>query len=327
MATIYRVGRSWYIQWTEQGKRYRRSLGKISDDDARTVLQIEEARLTDRKLTGRKLKPHSSITLEQFAPDYLAWRASEYPASQARVTEAIKNHLIPAFGAIPMQDLTPWEIERFKTARRAEKAAPATIKKELDTLKAAFNKAVAWELIPAHRIASVSPPKALRSRPPRYYTKDELEAIYANATQYGALWRFMANTGIRRAEVLQARRRHIVDGVIRILSNEGSRTKSAKWRPVPLSPGALGALVGLGDDYLAPRIYPQSLSRAFKKDAGKIGGSIHCLRHTFCSHLVMAGIPLRTVQELAGHASYETTLRYAHLSKSHLQDAVMDLEI
>lgn len=327
MASIYRVGKKWYINWTEQGVRHRRSLGSISEDEARSALELEKARLTERKLTGKSLQFQSRLTLEQFAPEYLAWRSSEWPASQDRTREAYTNHIKAEFGHMVMTEISPYSVERWKNMRKSQKAAPATIKKELDVLKAMLNKAVEWELITSHRISRVSPPKSVRSKPPRYYTQDELKTIYDQSIKYGALWRFMANTGMRRSEILAARRSHIVDGVIRIMSTEANRTKSAKWRPVPLSPGALGALEGLGDDFLAPRMYPQSLSRAFKIDAGEIGGSIHCLRHTFCSHLVMAGVDLRTVQELAGHASYETTLKYAHLSKSHLKTAVSDLKI
>ena len=36
----------------------------------------------------------------------------------------------------------------------------------------------------------------------------------------------------------------------------------------------------------------------------------HTLRRTFCSHLAMRGVPVRTIQELAGHASITTMMRY-----------------
>jgi hypothetical protein len=51
----------------------------------------------------------------------------------------------------------------------------------------------------------------------------------------------------------------------------------------------------------------------------------HDTRHTFASRLVMAGVDLRTVQELLGHHSYEITLRYTHLSPRHQLDAVQRL--
>jgi len=76
-----------------------------------------------------------------------------------------------------------------------------------------------------------------------------------------------------------------------------------------------------------PRMAPGSLSRAFDRALERAGldGSLHCLRHTFCAHLVMAGVPLRTVQLLAGHAHFSTTEKYAHLAPGHLQDAVRGL--
>ena len=51
----------------------------------------------------------------------------------------------------------------------------------------------------------------------------------------------------------------------------------------------------------------------------------HCLRHTFCSHLAMRGVHAKAIQELAGHKSLTTTMRYMHLTPSALQDAIKKL--
>ncbi len=48
----------------------------------------------------------------------------------------------------------------------------------------------------------------------------------------------------------------------------------------------------------------------------------HDLRHTFASHLVMSGCDIRTVQQLMGHKTITMTMRYSHLSETHLKNAV-----
>jgi len=51
----------------------------------------------------------------------------------------------------------------------------------------------------------------------------------------------------------------------------------------------------------------------------------HDLRHTFGSRLAMAGVGLRTIQELMGHKTIQMTCRYAHLSPQHQLAAVEKL--
>ena len=53
--------------------------------------------------------------------------------------------------------------------------------------------------------------------------------------------------------------------------------------------------------------------------------SVHSLRHTFASQLVLAGVSLREIQELMGHQSFETTLQYAHLAEDHVKRQVLRL--
>jgi site-specific recombinase XerD len=51
-------------------------------------------------------------------------------------------------------------------------------------------------------------------------------------------------------------------------------------------------------------------------------GRLHVFRHTFASHLAMAGVPARTVQELARHTTLAVTMKYMHLSPSAKDDGI-----
>lgn len=52
----------------------------------------------------------------------------------------------------------------------------------------------------------------------------------------------------------------------------------------------------------------------------------HVFRHTFCSRLVQAGVPIEVVQKLAGHETLQMTMRYAKLAPRNLTSAISVLE-
>jgi site-specific recombinase XerD len=58
----------------------------------------------------------------------------------------------------------------------------------------------------------------------------------------------------------------------------------------------------------------------------RIGGQLHILRHTFCSHLAMKGVTPRVIQELAGHTTLAMTMRYMHLAPGFTDAAIRLLD-
>ncbi len=57
------------------------------------------------------------------------------------------------------------------------------------------------------------------------------------------------------------------------------------------------------------------------------GVGLHTFRHTFASHLAMAGADLVTLKELLGHSDLKTTLIYSHLSMPHIERTISLLKL
>ncbi|MGA9970807.1 MAG: site-specific integrase, partial [Candidatus Acidiferrales bacterium] len=110
------------------------------------------------------------------------------------------------------------------------------------------------------------------------------------------------------------------------------RSKNGTTRHVRLNRGALSALKTLQAQGNESKLVcggtntPRWWFDPAVKEAGLEGFTWHCLRHTFASRLVMAGVDIRTVQELLGHKTIAMTVRYSHLAPEHNLAAVERLD-
>lgn len=328
MATLKRRGESWQLNWSDSAGQHRISLGPVSRQQAEIQRKEKELEL----LTGRRYGI-SGIGFAAFAADYLIWYRQHWPSTYSRTEGILRRSLTPFFADYDLDAIRPQDVTRWITWRQSQGPKPATITKEARTLQALMNKASEWRVIDKQPLASYKPPPERTSKPPSFYTAAELERLYAASPNHHQIWRLLANTGLRRNEALYLELVHINGERVRVLSQEEQPTKSRKWRDVPLNPQALAAVEALREAsesaYLLPRVAPESLSRAYSVCArrAKLPGSVHTLRHTFISHLVMQAVDLGTVQKLAGHASITTTMRYAHLLPGQALAAVQRIAL
>jgi site-specific recombinase XerD len=109
--------------------------------------------------------------------------------------------------------------------------------------------------------------------------------------------------------------------------------KGRKDRLVPLSVQLLDVLRSYWREHRPRRwlfagrdperaMCPNTVQRACQKVVRRAGFtkrvSIHTLRHCFATHLLEAGVDLRSLQTMMGHTSLQTTARYLHVSNRHL---------
>lgn len=211
-------------------------------------------------------------------------------------------------------DELPDVAESLKAAGLKAGAAPATINRYLSILRRLGNLAVKWGWTDkplGQRVELLSG----ETQRHRYLTGAEVDALVKACAdpEVADLILFAALTGLRRSEILRLTPAMIRDGHALL----DARTKSGKPRAVPLPPQA----AGIAQARLPWRVTIPVLRDRFARarvDSGLRDVRFHDLRHTYASWLAQDGASMAMIRDLLGHASMQTTSRYAHLGRQDL---------
>jgi integrase len=326
MATIEwrtgKRGRYAYLNWSDNEGQHRTSLGAISEHEAETRRLFKEL----EQRTGRPILSVAPL-VGMVAVAYLEWHKDQYPDSHYRTKQIVEDHIVPKFEYVAADQLRISQVERWGNDR-AKIVSAGSAAKEVRTLKAMLTWATRSELIDHNPVALAKPPQDVVSKPMHWYSMEEIVRIYKATTdpQWAAAWQLMVNTGLRRGEARLLSWKNVRADSLMVVSDEEARTKSRKWREIPLSANAKVALETLTNEtaYVLPIATGNAISHRFIDDAAHagVGGSLHSLRHSFGTHQALKGTPVRTLQVLMGHASITTTMRYMHVAEEHLKTAI-----
>ena len=329
MKGVYKRGNIYWIRYAGlDGRIIRESSGSEKFKKAENLLIKRKQDIREGKMP--EIKVIKNHTFKELAAEYRKWaeRQRSYNSKKFFI-----SHLENKFGLLPLRRFNTMMIEQFQTEEIQNKKKPATINRYIATLSHMFTKAVEWDMVEEETLKRIRKAKLLpeNNRRLRYLSKDESQKLVkACEIHLKPIVITALNTGMRRGEILSLKwdQVDLKNGFILL-----DVTKNGERREVPINATVKDALHGLIRRLDIPYVFydPRSgkpfldVKRSFHSACKKAkinNFHFHDLRHTFASHLVMAGVDLTTVKELLGHKTLTMTLRYAHLAPSHKVNAV-----
>lgn len=276
---------------------------------------------------------------------YIEHDRGRKPSTLQGYRSTLNAHLLPAFGAVAVEEITTESIERWIAGFDGSIRMRNKLLIQLHGILARAKKVYGLPMNPA---AEVEKFPQRRTGDIEVFSPEEVWALVRAAanSQDAAIYLTAAFTGLRMGELIALCWRDVdfTGSVVRVRASyyAGVLTspKSGKVRAVPLAPDVASALAQLGqrrdwvgdDDSVfvgeaGGHLDGSALRRRYKSAlavASLRPLRFHDLRHTFGTRMI-AKADIRRVQEWMGHADVQTTMRYLHYAP-RAEDAALVAE-
>lgn len=262
----------------------------------------------------------------------------------------IDNRVLPFFGKLRLNEITPAHVRKWQSGILAEGVAPTYAKTINNQLSAILNYATKYyglQSNPAKTAGSMGKAKASEMR---FWTVDEFNAFIPNVPKLPGrvglsilFW-----TGLRIGELLALTRGdvnleaqtlsvnksfQVIEGKEVITEPKTPRSKRVVAIPPKLCDEIKEYMDALYEPDPEDRLFPFTKSYFHHQmtdgcaAAGMEKIRLHDLRHSHASLLIHLGMPILLVSERLGHEDVQTTLRtYGHLYPSTTSDAISALD-
>lgn len=328
--------------------------------------QVALAHWQVQQRQGTLVERSTQTVAEMMAYWLRTYASTKKPRTYANYQDEIRRYIRPyTINGLGVQDLRARHILDWHTALRDAGKSAHTIRYAHLRLQQALDQAVSLGVVFRNEAKLIKPPVLGQKRERPTWTADQARRfleVAGNEGPYGPVWRLSLATGMRRGELLGVRWADIdwaerclrvtqAIGPVHHVMITGTPKSKAGARELALTEPVLELLrqhrarqntrrLGMGPLWqdqdlvfcseIGTPINPSNLYRAYHKlvrQAGVPYITVHDQRHTVATWAVAAGVDLKSLSEVFGHADVQTTLnRYTHTSKSRRRQALRAID-
>lgn len=164
MVRLQRSGEMSYILEYGRGKRFTiGSVGQITLDQAKEIAQdklalVRQGHDLNADKRAQKAKAEAERRRHNFKSfidkEYEPWVKSQRRSAKDTL-QRLRTHFYPEFGDSPLENITQWQVEKWKKKRAEDGISMATTNRLVAALKAALSKAVEWDFINEHPLSKL----------------------------------------------------------------------------------------------------------------------------------------------------------------------------
>lgn len=298
-----------------------------------------------------------SLTVGELCAEWLEAAACRVkPSTLANYNMKAQKHIIPAFGGLRYGDMTAQRLQRFITDKLKSGLSPKYVADIVILFKSMAKFAAQTKGLP-NPVEYVRLPSVKGKEPSVYSEKQQVRLcrqVFKEKSGTGLCVLMSLYMGLRIGEVCALRWSDIdMEKSVITVRNTVQRVYSASSRkteliigtpktgsscrkiPIPVFlqhvlkrfEGKSGYVLSGSERLIEPRTL-QNRFKALLKRAELPPINYHALRHMFATNCVAAGFDVKTLSEILGHSSVETTLnRYVHSSMNRKREFMLQLEI
>jgi integrase len=330
--SLFQVGRIWYIQYYDHGRKISESSRYEDREQAENLLKDRMAGIA----SGREVTP-SKATVADLCGLVLA----DYRLRKRRDTQHVewrfKAHIEEALGSIRASRLTAAQIRGYVEDRRKADASDATINRELAILRRAFTLAMR-EDPPLVRRGPYVPKLEEDNARQGFLEPEQYERLLEELpVRLKALFVCGYHTGARKGELRKVRWEQ-VDFDAALLRLSAGQTKGKKARTLPIYGDMERWLrfqqndcpngcpwVFFGAHKQAVSLHLPGWKKACER-AGLPGLLFHDLRRSAVRNMKRAGVQDKVAMEISGHKTRAIFDRYNITDEGDIGNAADKLE-